>query len=116
MLSYCSKVAEAPDASALSSTSSEPTHRDFWGNSQPTDERLDPYSARDYSYNRESSIQQLRAVLANEQGVERIVRSRTWGVLGERCTGESERRIGAGIAGEGEGGWRGDYERWRSND
>ncbi|KAL9086149.1 MAG: hypothetical protein Q9159_004329 [Coniocarpon cinnabarinum] len=118
VLSYCSNVAVSPDA-AVASTEQEASgaeHRDFWGNVQPTDERLDPYSARDYSYNRESNTQQLRSVLANEQGVERIVRSRSWGILGERCVGEKEKQVGAGISGQGEDDWRGEYQRWRSRE
>ena len=111
MLTYCSRVAVAPEAAGTEAV--EAGSRDFWGNEQKTDERLDPYSARDYSYNQESRTRTLQAVLANEEGVERIVRSRTWGVLGERCTGESERRIGASIASTSDPEWREEYERWR---
>ncbi|KAB8339228.1 hypothetical protein FH972_022162 [Carpinus fangiana] len=69
---------------------------DYWGQPTVVDERTDPYSARDYSYTRQSKAEELKTVLANERGVERIVRRRTWGVLGERCVGG---------AGDGGGGW-----------
>lgn len=129
MLRYCAAVAAAPNAppvpqpsvsqSSASAGASEvgdpdiqapKEHRDYWGTLQTADERLDPYSARDYSWNRESAAEQLRTVLGNEDVVERIVRSRTWGVLGERCASGSS---GDEAYGAGEG-WRDGYEHWKS--
>jgi len=64
--------------------------RNYWNQPQVVDERTDPYSARDYSYTREPRQEVLRDVLRNEAGVEKIVRARTWSVLGERCLGAAE--------------------------
>lgn len=82
----------------------------YWGKEQTVDERLDPYSARDYSYTREGKAQILKDVLANEQGVERIVRGRTWSLLGERCL-DSEGGQGIGTAASG--GWEEAMESWK---
>lgn len=54
------------------------------------DDRLDPYSSRFFP--KESRTEVLARVIRQEQGVERIVRARTWGVVEERCgdsTGQS---------------------------
>lgn len=90
----------------------------YWGLPTVVDERTDPYSARDYSYARESKVEELRGVLRNERGVEDIVRRRTWSVLVERCVGGGptagpEAGIGTGHDREGNAdsdvGWEGAY-------
>ena len=47
------------------------------------DERLDPYSARFFP--REARTELLANIVRNERAVERIIRARTWGLVGERC-------------------------------
>jgi len=47
------------------------------------DERLDPYSARFFP--REARTESLAALVRNERSVEGIVRTRTWGLVRERC-------------------------------
>lgn len=49
------------------------------------DDRLDPYSSRFFPS--ESRTEELARVVRMEQGVERIVRARTWEVMGRRCAG-----------------------------
>ena len=100
VLRYCSHVAEAPGSIPQEEGTKRP--------SGAPDERLDPYSARDYSWSTQSDVQQLRAVLGNEEGVERIVRSRTWAVLGERCTNGSDSDIGS----MSDESWVDTYDRW----
>ncbi|KAI9670618.1 MAG: hypothetical protein M1831_005838 [Alyxoria varia] len=99
----------SPEADAASPVPEDSSRRKIlrnpWGKEQVPDERTDPYSNRDYSYTRTSEAQVLTRVLADEEGVERIVRSRTWGLLGERCLG------GAGAGGIM--GWEKDYKDWR---
>ena len=131
VLQYCQKVADAPDSSPILKTSSGPASlqqeanaasqsptasvtdsqtrprisRNYWGQEQVVDERTDPYSARSYDYTRETDTQILKDVLTNEQGVEKIVRSRTWSVLAERCLdGEAE---------GGHNGWETEWREWR---
>lgn len=50
------------------------------------DERLDPYSARYFP--QESRTESLALLVRNERGVEKIIRARTWGLVGERCGDE----------------------------
>ena len=52
------------------------------------DERLDPYSARYFP--REPRTEQLAMLLRQERGVEAIVRSRTWGLVRERCDDDAQ--------------------------
>jgi hypothetical protein len=47
------------------------------------DERLDPYSNRYFP--REARTESLAMLMRNERAVEKIIRMRTWGVIGERC-------------------------------
>ncbi|KAJ1334179.1 Intermembrane space protein MIX23 [Microdochium nivale] len=81
VLTYCSIVATSPDPDdpeiALRASEMEKS-RD-----RVVDERLDPYSARYFP--REPRAEQLATLMRQERGVEKIVRSRTWAVLGERC-------------------------------
>ena len=62
------------------------------------DERLDPYSARYFP--REARTESLAMLMRNEREVEKIIRSRTWGMIGERCglSGETAEHA---------------FERWR---
>lgn len=81
VLTYCSLVATSPDPDdpeiALRASETE-KNRD-----RIVNERLDPYSARFFP--REPRTEQLANLMRQERGVERIVRSRTWSVLAERC-------------------------------
>lgn len=47
------------------------------------DERLDPYSGRYFP--REARTESLAMLMRNERAVEKIIRIRTWGVIGDRC-------------------------------
>jgi len=62
------------------------------------DERLDPYSARYFP--REARTESLAMLMRNEREVEKIIRSRAWGMIGERCglSGETAEQA---------------FERWR---
>jgi hypothetical protein len=51
-------------------------------------ERLDPYSGRYFP--REARTEALASLIRNERMVEGIVRSRTWGLMGERCDMEAQ--------------------------
>lgn len=51
------------------------------------DERLDPYSGRVFP--REKRTERLADVVRQERGVENIVRARSWGLVGERCAGNT---------------------------
>lgn len=53
------------------------------GKGRVVDDRLDPYSSRFFP--RESRAEELAKVVRMERGVERIVRARTWEVVGDRC-------------------------------
>ncbi|KAJ8607288.1 hypothetical protein MRB53_040386 [Persea americana] len=119
---YCGAVARGPDAEAAmqqpdigtetrragafdddASPATPRTSRNYWGKEQVIDERLDPYSARDYTYTREPRNQELKDVLANEEAVERIVRMRTWKVLADRCAN----------MGSAEVDWEREFSVWR---
>lgn len=66
-------------------------------------ERLDPYSARSAAglYQRQGRTEQLATLLRNERSVENIIRSRSWGVIQDRCEG--------GV----EGKWEDALDKWR---
>lgn len=89
VLSYCALVATSPDpddpAAAVRSTELEKDRE------RVVNERLDPYSGRVFPT--EPRTAQLAALLRQEQGVETIVRTRTWGAVQDRCgtTGEDWR-------------------------
>lgn len=57
------------------------------------DERLDPYSARYFP--REARTEALAGLIRNERMVENIIRSRTWGLVGERCENDGQDYDGA---------------------
>lgn len=81
VLTYCAYVATSPDPDdpevALREAETKKNHE------QVVDERLDPYSARYFP--REPRTEQLADLLRQERSIERIVRSRTWGLVRERC-------------------------------
>ena len=81
VLNYCASVATSPDSddpeSVLRQVESE---RD---RERVVDDRLDPYSSRFFP--REARTERLAAVIRQERQVERIIRTRTWGLVGERC-------------------------------
>lgn len=115
---FGSSISGAPAGqadSASPSSASPPQGKSRWSiwgqeRTETPDERTDPYSARDYSYNRYSQAEVLKDVIANEQGVERIVRSRTWSLLGERCL-DDEGGVGTGTASSA--GWEEALRVWR---
>lgn len=68
------------------------------------DERLDPYSGRFFP--REARTEKLAGLVRSERGVETVVRARTWGVVGDRCSsggGEDE-------------GWEAAMDKWREEE
>ncbi|KAK5678318.1 hypothetical protein LTS10_009490 [Elasticomyces elasticus] len=81
VLNYCAGVATSPDPD-------DPGHllretEDLKARERMVDERLDPYSARYFP--REARTEALAMLIRNERMVESIIRSRTWGMVGERC-------------------------------
>lgn len=99
MLQYCASVAMSPDPDdpdlvAIQLQNEKDKQRVI-------DDRLDPYSSRFYP--RESRTQQLASVIRMEQGVERIVRARTWDVVQQRCGDNTER-----------GQWENAFKEWET--
>ncbi|CAN8101788.1 unnamed protein product [Discula destructiva] len=86
VLSYCALVATSPDPTDPTAAVREAElERD---RERMVDERLDPYSGRFFP--QEPRTAQLAMLVRQEQGVENIVRARTWGLVRERCGGVSE--------------------------
>ncbi|KAF2767976.1 hypothetical protein EJ03DRAFT_275150 [Teratosphaeria nubilosa] len=86
VLNYCAGVATSPDPD-------DPDHvirqtEDMKARERIIDERLDPYSSRYFP--REARTEALAGLIRNERMVENIIRSRTWGLVGERCESESQ--------------------------
>lgn len=108
VLTSCSSVATKLQSSSVSDTPPASGSRNYWGASQTVNERLDPYSARDYEWTRSSQAQQLQDVLRNEARTEKIVRSRSWAVLGERCMSG----VTAGQTADDH--WQNEYRAWAS--
>lgn len=84
VLNYCAGVATSPDPN-------DPDHvlrqvEDARARERIVNERLDPYSARYFP--RDTRTESLAALVRNERTVEEIIRSRTWGLVGERCDNE----------------------------
>lgn len=84
VLSYCAGLATSPDPN-------DPDHvlrqvEDARARERIVNERLDPYSARYFP--RDTRTEALAALVRNELMVEGIIRSRTWGIVGERCDNE----------------------------
>lgn len=80
-LNYCAGVATSPDPN-------DPDHvirqvEDVRARERIVNERLDPYSGRYFP--RDTRTESLAALIRNERMVEGIIRSRTWGLVGERC-------------------------------
>lgn len=83
ILNYCTGVATNPDPEDPAAAMREmELAKD---KERVVDERLDPYSARFFPT--EPRTEKLALLLRNERGVESIVRSRTWGLVLERCAG-----------------------------
>lgn len=83
VINYCAAVATTPEPE-----DNDPRHElqkieSALERERMIDERLDPYSARYFP--QQTRQETLINVLRNERGVERIIRSRTWALLGERC-------------------------------
>lgn len=81
VLNYCAGVATSPDPEDPASLLRQV--EDARARERIVDERLDPYSGRYFP--RESRAESLAALIRNEKGVESIVRSRSWDLIGERC-------------------------------
>ncbi|KAK4459048.1 caffeine-induced death protein 2-domain-containing protein [Cladorrhinum samala] len=85
VLSYCTVVATSPDPEdpevGLREEENEKNRE------RVVNERLDPYSARFFP--REPRTEQLASLIRLEMGVENIVRTRTWGIVKERCSDSS---------------------------
>ncbi|KAI8623603.1 putative caffeine-induced death protein Cid2 [Xylariaceae sp. FL1651] len=85
VLTYCAYVATSPDPDdpeiALRAAETEKNRE------RVVDERLDPYSGRYFP--REPRTERLALLLRQERSVETIVRSRTWGMVQERCGSDS---------------------------
>jgi hypothetical protein len=84
VLAYCAGVATSPDPD-------DPDHilrevEDVRARERVVNERLDPYSGRYFP--REVRTEALAALVRSELMVESIVRSRTWGMVRERCSDE----------------------------
>ncbi|KAI1739631.1 caffeine-induced death protein 2 [Xylaria scruposa] len=81
VLTYCAYVATSDDPDDPESelrTIETTRHIE-----QIVDERLDPYARRYHP--REPRTEKLALLLRQERSVEQIVRSRTWGLVQERC-------------------------------
>lgn len=81
MLDYCSGVATSPDPDDPDSLLR--LVEDSKARERTVDERLDPYSGRYFP--REARTESLAMLMRNERAVEKIIRTRTWALLGERC-------------------------------
>lgn len=85
VLTYCAGVATSPDPDdpdlILRETESA---RD---RERVVNERLDPYSARFFP--REARTESLANLVRNQRTVEDIIRTRTWGMVTERCGGST---------------------------
>lgn len=101
VLTFCHKVSRREEE-ASDSTGPKVLHNP-WGVVQTPDERTDPYSARDYSYTRAPREEVLEDIVRTEMGVEQVVKSRTWGVLRDRCIGGAETSVD---------GWQHEYHDW----
>ena len=86
VLSYCALVATSPDPDDPEAAVREAEVEK--NRERIVDERLDPYSARFFP--REPRTTQLAMLIRQEQGVEKIVRTRTWGLVKERCEDAAE--------------------------
>ena len=85
VLEYCSRVAVSSDPDDPESFERELQNQK--AKERIVDERLDPYSGRYIP--KQTRTESLEALIRNEKDVERIVRSRTWNIISERCGGFS---------------------------
>ena len=85
VLNYCAGVALNPTDPDLALKEAESAK----AREMVVDERLDPYSGR-FSP-REARTETLANIIRNERTVEDIIRSRTWGLVSERCGNTGER-------------------------
>lgn len=86
VLDYCAGVATSPDPDDPDSVLRQ--IEDAKARERTVDERLDPYSGRYLA--REARTESLAMLMRNERAVEKIIRMRTWTLLGERCGTSSE--------------------------
>lgn len=98
VLTYCTRVATSPDPNDPELPAIETWNRT--DRDKIVNERLDPYTGR--SYQKEARTEQLAALLRNEEAVERIIRTRTWQIVQDRCQGT--------IIGER---WEDALDKWR---
>lgn len=85
VLDYCAGVATSPDPDDPDSVLRQ--IEDSKARERVVNERLDPYSGRYFP--REARTESLALLMRNERAVEKIIRSRTWGLVAERCGSES---------------------------
>lgn len=81
VLDYCAGVATSPDPTDPDQVLRQ--IEDDKARERVVDERLDPYSGRYFP--RDSRTESLATLMRNERAVEKIIRSRTWSLIGERC-------------------------------
>ncbi|KAF2276152.1 uncharacterized protein EI97DRAFT_433566 [Westerdykella ornata] len=81
VLDYCAGVATSPDPDDPDQILRQV--EDDKARERVVDERLDPYSGRYFP--REGRTESLATLMRNERAVEKIIRQRTWSVIGERC-------------------------------
>lgn len=81
MLDYCAGVATSPDPDDPDSVLRQ--IEDSKARERVVNERLDPYSGRYFP--REARTESLAMLMRNERAVEKIIRTRSWSLLGERC-------------------------------
>jgi hypothetical protein len=81
VLDYCAGVATSPDPDDPDSILRQ--NEDSKARDRTIDERLDPYSGRYFP--REARTESLAMLMRNERAVEKIIRMRTWSLLGDRC-------------------------------
>jgi len=86
VLNYCASVATSPDPNDPDQLLRE--IESAKARERVIDERLDPYSGRYFP--KEARTESLAALIRNERAVEKIIRSRTWSLVGERCGGNTE--------------------------
>jgi hypothetical protein len=86
VLDYCAVVATSPDPEDPDSVLRQ--IEDSKARDRTVNERLDPYSGRYFP--REARTESLAMLMRNERAVEKIIRMRTWSLLGDRCGINSE--------------------------
>ncbi|KAH7414145.1 caffeine-induced death protein 2 [Phaeosphaeria sp. MPI-PUGE-AT-0046c] len=86
VLDYCAGVATSPDPDDPDSVLRQ--IEDAKARERTINERLDPYSGRYFP--REARTESLAMLMRNERAVEKIIRTRTWSLLGERCGSSPE--------------------------